>query len=289
MPYTNIPPRAVVRGDSLRESPPRQEPDNSPGSRHSSQVRNNYDQDVMRTPTQTPNPRYPHAYTSGRNSITIPGRRLSVYRNDSERDLRASISNRPSSDHRGSADSTDTLIEGDFPAWKDSYASYRHPYDIQPPHQARGGDVPPGGVLDGRTYYSDKKEDFKDDVTDFDDDDDDDKSGDRRRGFFGNLLALQGIDGKDGDGGVVHGFHIRQTGLGWGQRTIDDLACEEDQVIDPDDPTLTGERKQSLQDVPSDIERNILRDMSYRERRKEAQRMKIQYNVTCEYCPLHYT
>lgn len=93
---------------------------------------------------------------------------------------------------------------------------------------------------------------------------------------------LEGDDGDDGDEGVVRGFHIRQTGLEWGHRTIDDLAPEEDQVIDPDDPILTGERKH-FEDNPNDIEKNVLRDMSYRERRKEKQRMRIQYNVSCAF------
>ena len=55
---------------------------------------------------------------------------------------------------------------------------------------------------------------------------------------------------------------------------------------DPDDPKITGTKKVS-QDDPEDAESQCrqqmnLQYMSYRQRRKEAQKIKIQFNVTCE-------
>lgn len=55
---------------------------------------------------------------------------------------------------------------------------------------------------------------------------------------------------------------------------------------DPDDPKLTGTKKVS-QDEPEDAESQCrqemnLQYMTYRQRRKEAQKIKIQFNVTCK-------
>lgn len=56
---------------------------------------------------------------------------------------------------------------------------------------------------------------------------------------------------------------------------------------DPDDPKITGTKKVS-QDDPEDAEslcrqQMNLQYMSYRQRRKEAQKIKIQFNVTCNF------
>ena len=56
---------------------------------------------------------------------------------------------------------------------------------------------------------------------------------------------------------------------------------------DPDDPKLTGLKKTSQED-PEDAESQCrqqmnLQYMSYRQRRKEAQKIKIQFNVTCKF------
>lgn len=223
-----------------------------------------------------------NSYASGRGVGPVPERRFNVYRNDTENDFRnaLSIPQETQGGKRGSADSAMTLTEEDNTPGdlKDPYGSYQHPYEIQPPNKAHGGMVPPGGDPEYGDYYKGDGKDFEEDAYDVEP-----GPQERRRGFLGNLLALQGLDEEgDGDGTVIRGFHIRDTGLGWGHRTIDDLAPEEDQVIDPDDPILTGERKTFVDDDPNDIEKNVLQNMSYRERRKEALRMRIQYNVTCE-------
>jgi hypothetical protein len=59
---------------------------------------------------------------------------------------------------------------------------------------------------------------------------------------------------------------------------------------DPDDPKLTGLKKMSQED-PDDAESQCkqqmnLQYMSYRQRRKEAQKIKIQFNVTCKFLSL---
>lgn len=55
-----------------------------------------------------------------------------------------------------------------------------------------------------------------------------------------------------------------------------------EQVVDEDDPRITGERKQYLEDY-EDLEDMVRKQMSYKERRKAARAVKIQYNVSCKY------
>lgn len=62
---------------------------------------------------------------------------------------------------------------------------------------------------------------------------------------------------------------------------------------DPDDPKLTGLKRISQED-PEDAESQCrqqmnLQYMSYRQRRKEAQKIKIQFNVTCKFLFFRYT
>ncbi|KAI0638241.1 DUF1212-domain-containing protein [Trametes polyzona] len=59
----------------------------------------------------------------------------------------------------------------------------------------------------------------------------------------------------------------------------DSYASNGSQVIDPDDPTVTGERKNTLDD-PEDIERACMKQMSYKARRKLRQRIRIEFNIT---------
>ncbi|PCH41220.1 DUF1212-domain-containing protein [Wolfiporia cocos MD-104 SS10] len=51
------------------------------------------------------------------------------------------------------------------------------------------------------------------------------------------------------------------------------------QVLDADDPRITGIRKATLDD-PDDIEKACLRQMTYKERRKYHSRVRIEFNIT---------
>ncbi|KAJ3869467.1 MAG: DUF1212-domain-containing protein [Lentinula lateritia] len=62
-------------------------------------------------------------------------------------------------------------------------------------------------------------------------------------------------------------------------RHNDSMVSTYSQVIDPDDPRVTGVKAKYLED-PHDIEKNTLRQMDYRHRRKHLMRVKIEFNVT---------
>ncbi|TFK91845.1 DUF1212-domain-containing protein [Polyporus arcularius HHB13444] len=64
-----------------------------------------------------------------------------------------------------------------------------------------------------------------------------------------------------------------------GYGRFDSCTSAGSQVIDPDDPTITGERKKTLDD-PEDIERACMKQMNYKARRKYQQRIRIEFNIT---------
>jgi hypothetical protein len=59
------------------------------------------------------------------------------------------------------------------------------------------------------------------------------------------------------------------------------------QLIDEDDPRITGKRKKHLDDI-EDLENLTMRHMNYKNRRKERNRMKVMFNVTCEPCTVSF-
>ena len=68
-----------------------------------------------------------------------------------------------------------------------------------------------------------------------------------------------------------------------GLRRFDSCGSEDSdssQVMDPDDPKVTGKRKADLDD-PEDVERAVMKQMSYKARRKLRSRIRIEFNITC--------
>ncbi|KAF8195737.1 DUF1212-domain-containing protein [Mycena galopus ATCC 62051] len=63
-------------------------------------------------------------------------------------------------------------------------------------------------------------------------------------------------------------------------RRMDSMASNNSDVLDPDDPRVTGIKARNLED-PADIDKNTLRLMDYKSRRKLLMRAKIEFNVTC--------
>ncbi|KAE9383859.1 DUF1212-domain-containing protein [Gymnopus androsaceus JB14] len=59
----------------------------------------------------------------------------------------------------------------------------------------------------------------------------------------------------------------------------DSMMSTNSEMMDEDDPRVTGIKAKELED-PRDIEKNTLRKMDYRSRRKHLMRVKIEFNVT---------
>ncbi|KAF5344133.1 hypothetical protein D9758_008820 [Tetrapyrgos nigripes] len=62
-------------------------------------------------------------------------------------------------------------------------------------------------------------------------------------------------------------------------RRADSAHSVSSDILDPDDPRVTGARAQCLDD-PEDLEKNTLRQMDYHSRRKHLMRVKIEFNVS---------
>lgn len=54
------------------------------------------------------------------------------------------------------------------------------------------------------------------------------------------------------------------------------------EFLDPDDPRVTGKEAGQVDDQ-EDLEKNVLRQMDYRTRRKHIQRIRIEFNISCEF------
>lgn len=195
---------------------------------------------------------------------------------------------------RGARDSA--LWDDDSTVFNDSVyslSSYRHPYDIQPPSLAYnmtgtgGPDVPETS----RSLKSEGDDDANDDEIDKHKKRFAKKLEDRRRrkseledlqrnggGVLSNLIDLYGVEnGFDVESGTFR-TPGRLGGLGPGD--VDPRALDACQVLDPDDPLITGVKKNRL-DGAEDLEKAKLRDMDYKSRRKVRQQMRIEFNITC--------
>lgn len=226
-------------------------------------------------------------------------------RNDGHRDSNTTL-------FEGSRESLD--VKGD-PAKEDpkrSFSSYNHPYDIRPPREAHT-DSPTrpsrASVASGPSAYS---QDERDDNGDSNSGDEDDGAAcdlgtrdDRHRGYLSNLMDLYANDKKAGkeQSGPDRSRLYRRVARGNSfestmttstrpeMNRFDSYMSNDSQVVDPDDPTVTGERKNNLDD-PEDLEKACMKTMNYKARRKLRQRIRIEFNITCmsirEYFRIHF-
>jgi hypothetical protein len=182
------------------------------------------------------------------------------------------------------------------PPTRDRYlwSSHRHPYEIDPPYRVYDDatfgprrltvsslDPRDGSIGGGSARHSSPRYSIQDPI---------DVSlppmPQRFRGGFANMLELWRVYSQQAPeqsefvipGDTLFGnAHSRP----WPLRSSSSFG------YDPDDPKLTGLKKTSQED-PEDAESQCrqqmnLQYMSYRQRRKEAQKIKIQFNVTCKF------
>ncbi|KAG6869310.1 hypothetical protein C0993_000063 [Termitomyces sp. T159_Od127] len=194
---------------------------------------------------------------------------------------------------RDFADSDSTLNmatgETNDPYKKYSLSSYEHPYDIQPPENAYSGPgVAPLNVhrkrslMQRRVSFSEEKpnvyEYVPQEATDVD------PRAERalkRRGIPSNILDLYAIDNdanKDPENQGKAKFSSARSDMRR-HGSMSSIMSGGSEVLDPDDPRVTGIEAKCLED-PEDVEKNALRQMDYRTRRKHLTRIKIEFNVT---------
>ncbi|KAG8218623.1 hypothetical protein J3R82DRAFT_4287 [Butyriboletus roseoflavus] len=190
---------------------------------------------------------------------------------------------------------------------KYALASHAHPYAIPPPQPAYDAESAPNpkqlnkvSFAAAPKYRDEGKFDteaqaptWRDDeggLEDVDMEDEpnycgmNDRDG-RRKGIIANLMDFYEVS--PGMNGVPHSrsqaYEAVRERPPFGR--YDSKASDSDtysEVLDPDDPRVTNITKRCLDDY-EDEKRNALRQMDYRQRRKEQQRIRIEFNVTCEF------
>ena len=203
-----------------------------------------------------------------------------------------------------------TKSENDHFDEKYALASHRHPYDIPPPQAAYDPKSVPHAKRTNKVSFVEEPEyrdndnfdteaqtparrDYEDGFEDVDIGNKpnycemNDRDG-RRKGIMANLMELYGVT--PGTNGMPYSRSQAYESVGKpverpSFRRRNSNASDSDsysEVLDPDDPRVTNITKRCLDDY-EDERRNALRQMDYRQRRKEQQRIRIEFNVTCKF------
>ncbi|ESK94393.1 duf1212 domain membrane protein [Moniliophthora roreri MCA 2997] len=172
---------------------------------------------------------------------------------------------------------------------KFSFSSYRHPHDIPAPddtYSPRPNQQPPlrSAIRRSVSFAQDPG------VKEYDPDDSageevnpHDVRAQKRRGIPSQMIELHALN-REIDLEEQPRYMTRRPSIAEysfqrpNYRRLDSTASNGSDVLDPDDPRVTGVRAKHLDDH-EDLEKNTLRQMDYRTRRKHLMRVKIEFNV----------
>jgi hypothetical protein len=208
-----------------------------------------------------------------------------------------SISHDDAADARRASDSSETTLYDQTEEEKQrslkrvSLSSYQHPNNIASPSNVYFSGGPPRSSVKHRSGHKSSL-DESDDRSHFRDEDDallDDagREAPLHRGLVSNLLELSRVSHSAPKWGHYGSYPFRSGSLSEPEPDMRPrFSCLYSLGgYDADDPRITGATRELLDDQ-ADLERNVkdqmgLRSMSYKQRRKEAQNIKIRFFVTC--------
>ena len=182
--------------------------------------------------------------------------------------------------------------------WKKfSLSSYEHPRDVSPPKYVYGASRP-GPVQRNFAFPNNEIRHTEDGQLDAPYV----EQSQRRQGFLSCMMdwysmARSGThqipDSNRVAGGHgsafsddERGYSSAVSGMRRGGSTLSQASINSD-FFEPDDPRITGIHAKQVDDQ-EDLEKNTLRQMDYKARRKHIQRIRIQFNISCEsWYPFH--
>lgn len=181
-----------------------------------------------------------------------------------------------------------------------SLSSYQHPYEIEPPaaahpingaHIARPASVTRRSALRRSVSFVDSPKLNQYDVDDIESQDnraevdEAESRPSKTRGlttYMRELYALRDDDPEKGHYGGSGDDEENMRRRPRYQSQASFVSNNSDyEGLDPDDPIVTGKKANQLED-PEDVRKHTLRQMDYRTRRKHLQRIKIEFNISCE-------
>ena len=165
-----------------------------------------------------------------------------------------------------------------------SLSSYQHPNEITSPSNVYLSGSPPRSSVKRRTGHKSSLDGSDDEGDGFDDVS---HQAHLHRGVVSNLVELSRVSHSNPKWGDYGSYPFRSGSLSESETDRRPRLSRLYSLggYDADDPRITGATRELLDD-PADLERNVkdemgLRTMSYKQRRKEAQKIKIRFFVTC--------
>ncbi|KAG7096800.1 hypothetical protein E1B28_004209 [Marasmius oreades] len=179
---------------------------------------------------------------------------------------------------------------------KFSLSSYNHPHEIPPPRDVYTPNTsdhprPLRSALRRSVSFAQdpgvKEFEPDDQVDEHEEMDSSMERAQKRRGIPSQMIQLYGlnreIEMEQHDRTPKSSFSSSEyTFQRPNYRRLDSMASASSEVFDEYDPRITGVRAEHLDDH-EDLEKNALRQMDYRSRRKHLMRVKIEFNVVCEH------
>ena len=188
---------------------------------------------------------------------------------------------------------------------KYSLSSYEHPYDIPPPDRIHANTITSANAIRPSSLRKSVgfslPEHSQEILTDVNNNEGNQTQ--KRQGILANMMEWYSTSNSgtrqipsQGNPELTrrhpstfleddYGYSSAVNEMRRGDSTFSMMSSGSD-VLDPDDPRVTGMTATQLDDQ-EDLEKNALRQMDYRARRKHIQRIRIEFNVSCKFCLLY--
>lgn len=168
---------------------------------------------------------------------------------------------------------------------KYSLSSYRHPYDITPPNYAHTGPSEPAS-FHSFSFHNNSASAPVDDSVGPESPWPRSGSKHKRQGMLASMMNFYSMaksGRRQGNNTMQPTFsgsdyedrpRLRRDDSEYSQCSIGS------DMLEPDDPRMTGKTSSQIHHQ-GDLEKNTLRQMDYKARRKHIQRIRIEFNVSC--------